>query len=67
MDSPIHFIGGQVAIALGVFMLSKTMPWSVAVGVWLVAEGVISAVWAVVSSVDEAKRTPWHGGQADVD
>lgn len=64
MDSPIHFIGGQLAIAAGVYMLSKTMPWSVAVGVWLVAEGVVSAVWGLVAAFHESKETPWHGVQA---
>ena len=65
MDSPVLFFCGQGAIAAGVYLLAKFMPWMAAVGVWLLVEGVVTVVWALLSAHRDADAQPWHGGAAD--
>ena len=65
MYSPVLFVGGQVAIAIGAYLLSKSFPWTVVVGLWLVVEGLITVVMALLSAHRETEAEPWHGGAAD--
>lgn len=65
MNIPFLFVVGQLVIALGAYMLAKALPWTTAVGAWLIAEGVITVVIALLVAHREADAEPWHGGAAD--
>ena len=65
MESSLHFLVGQAAIALGVYLLSKSITWTAAVGLWLVVEGVVVVLWAVLSEPADTTETRWHEGHND--
>ena len=60
MEASIQFIGGQLAIALGVYLLSKSLPWPTVAGIWLIVEGAIAAVYGLIAERDESKKTAWN-------
>lgn len=60
MDSALHFVLGQASLLGGAYLLSKSFPWTVAVGVVLVAEGVISVVYGMVGERGDKAGKSWH-------
>lgn len=60
-----QFLAGQIAIAFGLYVLSRHIPWEACVGIWLIAEGLISSVYALTRSGD-AEPEPWHGNAPEV-
>jgi hypothetical protein len=57
---------GQGAIAGGCWLLSRTLGWELAVGVALILEGAIGALYGMLDVAHEPE--PWHGGMAgDID
>ena len=65
MESSIHFLVGQLAIAFGVYLLSNSITWTAAVGLWLVVEGASVVLWAVLSDRADTTETRWHEGHND--
>jgi hypothetical protein len=64
MESALLFLVGQGAIALGAYLLARTLPWTVVAGAALLVEGAVAVVYGMVLQVvPKEGDKPWHGGE----